>query len=297
VEELLLGIDLGGSKIEGAVVRAALPSEPMARRRVPTQRENGYEHILNQIRDLVQNLNAEVEQEPEIIGVAHPGATEPDSGVIKNANTQELSGKPLLADLEEVLGVPIQGMNDADCFALAEAMFGAAEGYDTVFGIILGTGVGGGLVIHGNPLEGAQGIAGEWGHNKLLDGGEQCYCGKIGCVETVISGPALERFYTNLSNSSLTLEKIVPRAASDEHAQATIQRLRKYFAEAVANVINIFDPHCIVVGGGVSNIDALYEKIEEELLPHVFNHRIETHITKNELGDSAGVFGAALLCL
>ena len=213
---------------------------------------------------------------------------------MKNCNTTALNCRPLANDLSRMLGREVRLANDANCFALAEATMGAAKGYATVFGVILGTGVGGGLVVDGRVLNGAQGIAGEWGHNLLEPDGEPCYCGRRGCVETVLSGPFLERYYQGLTGESLRLPEIVAREA-DPAAEQTLQRLCDYFGRALAVVINIFDPHAIVLGGGVGNVNALYGRGKEELQKHIFNNRFDTVILRPTLGDSAGVFGAAML--
>jgi predicted NBD/HSP70 family sugar kinase len=203
---------------------------------------------------------------------------------------------PLRRDLEVRLGVPVEISNDANCFALAESQFGAAHGKRSVFGVILGTGVGGGIVLDGKALYGAQGIAGEWGHNVLNPSGTQCYCGKQGCVETEISGPALEARYAAWTGERLPLVAIAQRAASGEiEAQALMDFVVDSFAKAIAVVINILDPEIIVLGGGVSNLDQLYSRVPEYLRRYVFNDSVATVLVRNVLGDSAGVFGAALL--
>jgi predicted NBD/HSP70 family sugar kinase len=220
---------------------------------------------------------------------------------VKNANTTALIGKPFDKDLERRLGVPVRLANDANCFAVAEALMGAVPDVlpnaEVVFGVILGTGVGGGLVIRQKVINGRQGIAGEWGHNFLDESGGPCYCGKVGCVETMISGPALEKFYAQKSGQQMHLRDIVARsvAGSDPIAVATMDRLVHYFGKAIAVVINIVDPDAIVLGGGVGNIDRLYTDGVAEARKHLFNTRIDTVFLKPKLGDSAGVFGAALL--
>jgi fructokinase len=290
---MLWGIDLGGTKIEAAVLTS--PEQVAARQRIPTEAHLGYEHILRQVSALVEALKSAAGEQPQRIGIGHPGVIDPATGLMKNSNTICLNGKPLKSDLEAALGVPVAMSNDANCFALAEAKFGAAKGKPVVFGVILGTGVGGGVVVNGHALYGTQGIAGEWGHNILLEGGAQCYCGKRGCVETVISGPALERFYAERSGAQAKLSEIAARAARDPAAKETVDRLTDYFGRAIAYVINILDPDVVVLGGGVSNIDALYSAGRLAAARFVFNNRMETVLIKNVLGDSSGVFGAALL--
>ena len=291
------GIDLGGTKIEGAVVASTTEPDPLCRIRIPTEAEGGYEHILTRIQALVERMIQETGQRPGRIGFGTPGVLDPTSQTLKNSSTTCYIGKPLTKDLEERLGVPAVLANDANCFALAEARLGAGRNAQTVFGVILGTGVGGGVVVDNRVLYGCQGIAGEWGHNLLDPSGPRCYCGRSGCVETFLCGPALERHYAVLSGQQRPLPEIVRRHSlgGDPHADATMERLFAYFGRAVAAVVNILDPHTVVLGGGVSNIGLLYTDGVREVARHVFNDRLETRIVENQLGDSAGVFGAAML--
>lgn len=294
----LWGIDLGGTKIEGAILDPTRRDRARWRLRVPTESERGYEHIVDQIRTLVERLESESGLErPSVIGFATPGTIEPATGVMKNCNTVALNGRALRDDLASSLGVEARLANDANCFALAESLLGAARGRRVVVGLILGTGVGGGIVVDGRVLEGLHGIAGEWGHNPMRGEHTPCYCGRRGCVETVISGPALERLYCGLTGNAVRLEEIVRRATRGEAAAvATLERLRSKFGEAIAAVINIIDPDAIVIGGGVGNIDALYDDdTRRGVLRHLFNPVLRTEFLKPLLGDSAGVFGAALL--
>ncbi|MCB9333300.1 MAG: ROK family protein [Lewinellaceae bacterium] len=295
------GIDLGGTKIEGAVLESREKPNVLVRQRVATDAHLGYDHILDQVSKLVDQLKAETGLEPAQIGIGHPGTLDPQTGVIKNSNTLALMGKPFDKDLAKKLGVPVRLANDANCFAVAEALMGAVPekvpDAEVVFGVILGTGVGGGLVVRGKVIHGRQGIAGEWGHNFLDESGGTCYCGRSGCVETVFSGPALERYYTSLTGRSVRLPEVVrlAEAGTDPAATATLDRLVQYFGKAIAVVINIVDPDAIVLGGGVGNIDRLYTDGVAEARKHLFNTRIDTVFLKPRLGDSAGVFGAALL--
>jgi len=289
------GIDLGGTKIEGAVLTSTETPDPLCRIRIDTQAEGGYEHIIGRIGYLVEEMSAATGTRPERIGFGTPGVLDPRTQTLKNSSTTCYNGRPLRKDLEAALGVPAVLANDANCFALAETRLGAGRDAETVFGIILGTGVGGGVVIDGRVLYGGQGIAGEWGHNELDPEGPRCYCGRNGCVETFLSGPALEQQYAALSGQRLPLPEIVQRRESDPHAQVTLEHLVSCFGRAVAYLVNILDPHVIVIGGGVSNVDLLYTEGVREVARHVFNNRLETRIAKNELGDSAGVFGAAML--
>ena len=300
-ESPLWGIDLGGTKIEGIVIDPQSPETPLARIRIPTEADNGYAHIVEQVAVLVKKLSEASGEAPPCVGIGHPGVLDPLSQTIKNSNTVCLNGEPLYDDLQRALGCQVYLANDANCFTLAEATLGAGAEANSVFGVILGTGVGGSIVINNQVLYGAQGIAGEWGHNPvLLDDpaefpGPLCYCGRRSCVETVISGPALEQFYFQQTGTRMSLTKIRERIDIDAEAGATIDRLIRYFGKALGAVINILDPELIVLGGGISNIDLLYTAGRDEIKKHIFNDRLETKIVKNLLGDSAGVFGAALL--
>jgi len=293
------GIDLGGTKVEGVVLDENYNT--LARLRVPTEKEKGYEHIIGQIVKVVDLLSEEVGFKPSTLGIGTPGTLDPKLKVLKNSNTVIMNGKPIKKDLETALGFEIKMANDANCFALAEVKMGiVAEKMPdakVVFGVILGTGVGGGLVINGEIIRGRQGIGGEWGHMVLDPQGEKCYCGQVGCTETVIAGPSNERFYKNLTGQDLKLKEILERHldGSDAAATQTINRLTQMFGKGIAQVINIIDPDCIVLGGGVSNIDLLYTEGIEWARKHVFNLTLDTEFLKPKLGDSAGVFGAAML--
>jgi N-acetylglucosamine kinase len=298
VKPHLYGIDLGGTKIEGAVVDASRPDVAVCRMRLPTEGRRGYGHILEQISRLVRMLETESGiRRPERIGFGTPGVIDPATGVLKNSNTLCLNGKRLREDLERALGAGVSIANDANCFALAEALFGAGRNRPVVVGLILGTGCGGGVVVNGQVLHGLHGIAGEWGHNPLRGERTLCYCGHRGCIENVISGPALERHYHSLCQRRLKLPEIVKRAGQgDRAAQATLRRLQSRFGEAIAAVINILDPDAVVIGGGVGNIELLYtEATRRAVLSHVFNSAVHTEFLRPMLGDSAGVFGAAML--
>lgn len=297
----LLGIDLGGTKIEGVVLENAVSKKEIARIRIPTEAEKGYDHILYQIHHLVQLLEKESQQQFGLLGIGTPGTFDPATGIHKNSNTTCLNGKSFLQDLEKMLAMEVKMANDANCFALAETTLGAVAKNmpeaRMVFGIIMGTGVGGGLVIDGKVWNGIQGIGGEWGHNFLDISGGPCYCGKTGCVERVISGPALEQFYFQISGIKLRLNEIYERAktSKDRQATQTMNRLVSQFGRAVSVLINILDPDAIVLGGGVGNIDALYTDGLAEIGKHIFNNELKTRFFKPALGDSAGVFGAAML--
>ena len=297
------GIDLGGTKIEGIVSEIEYPSKPLIRKRIDTGAENGYHHIVGQICNLVELMSNETGIHPEKIGIGTPGTLDPITGTMKNSNTTILNNKSLKEDLEKKVGVPFLMSNDANCFALAEAKLGgvpkAVPNAETIIGLIMGTGVGSGIVVNGKVLTGRQGIAGEWGHNVLEENGYPCYCGKKGCVEQVISGPALQRYYKSISGNDLPLKQIIQNYndGSDNFASETVDRLIYYFGKGVSVLINILDPDIIVLGGGLGNIEILYSKGVEEIKKYIFNTRLDTIFLKPELGDSAGVFGAAMLCL
>lgn len=290
------GIDLGGTKIECAVLE---DGEALVRRRIATEAGKGYEHIIAQVTRLVDEVAAEIGERPTRIGFATPGALDKETRTMKNCNTVSMIGRATDEDLRTALGVEVKIANDANCFALAEALYGAGRDFpdaEAVFGIIMGTGVGGGLVVHGRIVEGLHSIAGEWGHNRLIDDGDECYCGNVGCLETVISGTALEGYYRRKSGEALKLAEIVGRRQTDPVAAETVERLISFFGRAVATLINIIDPALIVVGGGVGNVDLLYTEGVARIKKHVLNPGpLRTAVRKPVLGDSAGVFGAAML--
>ena len=235
------------------------------------------------------------------VGIGTPGTIDPPTGVMKNSNTVVLNGHPLGKDLERLIGKPLTLANDANCFAMAETLLGCVPeqlpGAKVVFGVILGTGTGGGVVINGKIIGGAQGIGGEWGHTYLDPSGGYCYCGRTGCTEQILAGPALERYYLRMSGRALTMREIVPRyrRGDDPAATATLERFFHFFAKGIANIINVLDPDAVVLGGGLGNIDELYTKGVPQVVDHLFNPRMDTHFLRPKLGDSAGVFGAALL--
>ena len=285
-----IGIDLGGTKTEGILVDEEF--QVIERKRVPTNQNNGYESILETIQDLVSNLKKN--NEKTSIGVCTPGALSKESGLIKNSNTQCLIGKDLKNDLEKILDQEISIENDANCFALAEARLGVAKNHDTVFGVIMGTGVGGGLVIDGKIHSGRTNIAGEWGHHCIKPNGNECYCGRKGCVETYISGPALEKKWNELTNQNISVADIVKNSQEDAYKTWKNEFL-EHFGLSMANVIDILDPDVIVLGGGLSNIPFLYDEGKNLVYEHVFSDTVDTPILQNQLGDSAGVFGACIL--
>ncbi|NOT37509.1 MAG: ROK family protein [Saprospiraceae bacterium] len=294
------GIDLGGTKIEGAVFQLEPELKIFSRLRLPTEQAKGYEHVLSQIKSLIHNLEEDSKLKVGKLGIGTPGTIDKLTGTIKNSNTLCLMGKPMDKDLSSLLGIPVAMANDANCFAYAETLYGAVKEHtrdaECVFGVIMGTGVGGGIVVHNKMLNGLHGIAGEWGHNTLVDEGPDCYCGRKGCVETFISGPATEKYYEKISGKKVKASEIYQLfLTGDNHAIATIERLIKYFGKALATIVNIIDPEYIVLGGGLGNLDILYTQGKEEIKKHLFNKDFNTQFLKPKLGDSAGVIGAGLL--
>ena len=291
-----IGVDLGGTKTEAVVVELG-GDEPkvIAKKRVPTERDRGYEHIVEATRALVIEVakDAGLSALPDV-GVGMPGSVSRRTGeeLVKNSNTTVLNGKPFRADLARALAVDVKFANDANCFALAEATWGAARDARVAFGVIMGTGVGGGVVFERKAWDGAQGIAGEWGHVVLEpEDGPACYCGRRGCVETYLSGPAIERTYRERTGKDARL----PEIAGAEDGRALIAERVEIFGRALATVIDVIDPDVVVLGGGVSNLAVFYDEGPKAVARWVFNDGLETRIVKNVLGDSAGVLGAALL--
>lgn len=301
MNKTLWGIDLGGTKIEGVILQSLEDPTPLLRTRVDTEGDKGYQHVVGQIGKLVKQMKEQSGLTPDRIGIGTPGVLDPILQTMKNCNSTSLNGQPLKKDIEALLGIPIEMANDANCFALAETKWGIvkekAPEARVVFGIIMGTGVGGGIVFNSNVWNGCHGIGGEWGHNFLDESGGPCYCGKIGCVEKIISGPGLQHHYFSLTNQKISLKEIVARyeQGNDEAAKKTIDRLIHYFGKAVSVITNLLDPDVIVVGGGVGNIDLLYKEGPGALKKFIFNNRVDVKILKPSLGDSAGVFGAAAL--
>ncbi len=292
-----LGIDLGGTKIEGAVISPEALDAAVFRTRLPTESAGGYEHIIAQVCRVVEQLKDFCGSEfPAEIGIGTPGTVDPTTQLLRGSNTQCLNDRPFKADLRSALGLRVAMANDANCFALAEATLGAAKGHETVFGIIMGTGCGGGFVVNGRLLNGCHGVAGEWGQVVLDPEGELSGYGTRGIIETLLAGPALEGFYERLAGTRRPLKEVVTRVGSDPFAARTIEHLCETFARAVAIIVNTFDPHAIVIGGGVGNIDALYsERTRNRIAECIFAPRFEATLVKPTLGDSAGVFGAAML--
>jgi fructokinase len=292
-----LGIDLGGTKTEVLVLDA--DRLPLYRERFATPAQD-YEAILSsivaQVRRAQSSFGADIS-----VGIGIPGALSPRSGKLRNSNTQCLNGRELQRDIEHRLQCQVRLENDANCFALSEAQGGAGRGYRVVFGVIVGTGTGGGLVVDGKLLNGPHAITGEWGHNPLpwwraQDGALDCYCGKQACIETYLSGPGLARQYQLRAGHSLSSEEIVAAAASgDQSCRQILECYYDQMARALAHLINILDPDAIVLGGGMSNIDAIYPAVAARLGDYVFSDFVATPLLKAARGDSSGVYGAALL--
>jgi len=289
----LIGIDLGGTKIEGVVLDAA--RQVVVRRRIATEQAGGYEHIVARIAALVAELRRSA-GDRVAIGIGTPGSVT-RAGTMKNCNTTCLNGRALPEDLAAAIGLPVTIENDANCFALAEAVAGTGQGAAMVFGVILGTGVGGGIVFRGELLRGPQSLAGEWGHHCLDPAGPPCYCGQRGCAEVFLSGPALAEAYgERLGSSSARAEEVIALArAGDPIAAGVVGGYLQRFGRALANVIDILDPDTIVIGGGLSNLDELYQEGRAQVARCIFNDELRTPIVRHQLGDSAGVIGAAMV--
>jgi fructokinase len=301
-----IGVDLGGTKIEALAL--ADDDRVLLRRRVPTPR-NDYEATIAAVAKLVLDLEIELGTRASV-GIGHPGSLSPTTGLIRNANSTALNGRPLDRDLQAALGRELRLCNDANCFAVSEASDGAAAGLRCVFGVILGTGVGGGLAIDGRAWVGVNAIAGEWGHNPLPRPrdderpGPRCYCGRRGCIETFLSGQGLVEDHhwslgpdgENHNDSSLDAQAIVAAAAAGDRAcTRTVERYAERLARALAAVINLVDPDAIVLGGGLSNCARLYELVPQLWVEHVFSDHVTTQLLAPTFGDSSGVRGAARL--
>ena len=293
-----IGIDLGGTKIEVVAIDRA--GRAVARQRFTSPRGD-YAATLEAIRDTVAWAE-DAAGGPGRVGIGTPGALSRITGCLKNSNSTWLNGQPILQDVERVLGRPVRIANDADCFALSESVDGAGAGAEVVFGVIIGTGTGAGVVVRGRLLSGPNGIAGEWGHNPLpwpTDAerpGPACYCGKHGCIETFLSGPGMSLDHARASGQTLTAQEIVSRAAKgDEGCAQTLDRYAERMAKSLAHVINILDPDVIVLGGGMSNIAMLYDEVPRRWGRYVFSDAVATPLVRNRHGDASGVRGAAWL--
>lgn len=296
--ELRIGVDLGGTKIE--IIALDGDGTVLTRRRTSTPRDD-YTATVDTIVSLVMTVESELARRGSV-GVGIPGAISPATGLVKNANSTWLIGKPLDRDLAAALDRPVRLANDANCFAVSEATDGAAKGAEVVFGVIVGTGTGGGVVVHGRPLHGANAIGGEWGHNPLpwprADElpGPACYCGHHGCIETWLSGPGFERDFQAATGLALSAAAIVRAAEEgDAQAEAALRRYEDRMARALASVINLLDPDVIVLGGGMSNIVRLYRNVPTLWGQYVFSDRVDTRLLPPAHGDASGVRGAAWL--
>lgn len=297
-EPYRIGIDLGGTKIEALLLDPA--GEERLRRRIATPRDERaeieYDAICEAVSRLVQQAAGEIPAgAAHTIGIGIPGTIQRENGLVQNANTTSLNGRPLQRDIESRLKHPVGMENDANCFTLAEATMGAARGYALVFGIIMGTGCGGGICCKGRLHTGRHRIAGEWGHFSVDPHGARCYCGNLGCVETKISGGGVARAFGKRYGRALTLEQIVAgyRRRDDTECVAAFEQFIEDYGRCVGGMISLLDPDCVVLGGGVSNIEELYTAGLASVRRYAFHECIQTPILKNQLGDSAGVFGAA----
>ena len=297
-----IGIDLGGTKIEGIALDEH--GHTLVRRRVPSPRGN-YANTLSAVADLVYAVERDSGARGTV-GVGIPGAISPATGLIKNANSTWLNGRPLGDDLPRLLGRPVRFANDANCFALSEAVDGAAAGAADEFGVIIGTRTGGGIVVNGRVLEGANAIGGEWGHNPMPAPkddewpGPACYCGRTGCIEMFLSGPALARDFAGGSSQAreilTTAEEVARRAAAGEPlAMASLARYEERLSRALGTIINVVDPDIIVLGGGLSNVERLYASVPKVWAAYVFSDTVTTRLVRAKHGDSSGVRGAAWL--
>lgn len=286
-----LGIDLGGTKIEAIIIDEQF--QVIDRKRIPTLRDEGYDAIINRIIDLSKEMIG-IGDISGPIGICTPGTIEATTGLLKNSNTVCLIGKPIQQDMENALGIPVLMENDANCFALAESTIGAAKKYDVVFGVILGTGCGAGIVMNKKVHRGANGIAGEWGHHTLYPDGRGCYCGNKGCTESYISGTALESEWKELTGKFSTVTDVIDNKMYEAHPEWK-KNFMMNFGRALSNVIDILDPDAIVLGGGLSKVDLLYTEGMQAAYKESFSEIVRTPIIKNKLGDSGGVFGAAMI--
>ena len=286
-----LGIDLGGTKIEAIIIDDQF--QVIDRKRIPTLRDEGYDAIIKRIIDLSKEMIG-IGDISGPIGICTPGTIEATTGLLKNSNTVCLIGKPIQQDMENALGIPVLMENDANCFALAESTIGAAKKYDVVFGVILGTGCGAGIVMNKKVHRGANGIAGEWGHHTLYPDGRGCYCGNKGCTESYISGTALESEWKELTGKFSTVTDVIDNKMYEAHPEWK-ENFMMNFGRALSNVIDILDPDAIVLGGGLSKVDLLYTEGMQTAYKESFSEVVRTPIIKNKLGDSGGVFGAAMI--
>jgi fructokinase len=303
-----IGIDFGGTKIEGVVLKSNFEKAEdiddyvLYRERIDTEAEFGYDHLVKRLSDFIKHIirKMKLNLESITIGIGLPGSIIRKTGYVKNSNTTCLNNKPFWTDVQKHISLPIIFENDANCFALAEAVWGAGKSYSVIFGVILGTGVGGGIIINKQILSGLQNIAGEWGHALLIPGTRPCYCGKKGCIETYLSGPAFKMYELKenkflISSHDFCINWDNGKYENNSSAQLAIDQYCKHFGMALSNIINILDPDVIILGGGMSNASFIYTNGLQYVKKYVFNDELLTPIKKAILGDSAGVFGAAYL--
>ena len=292
------GIDLGGTKIEVVVLDDE--NDVLFRERIATEQEGGYRHILSRIHRLLLDAEKAAKTKANHLGICTPGSIDAKTGLLQNSNTVCLNDQPFHHDLETMLGIAVRMENDANCFALAEYTLGSVPIHvpdaKNAFGVIMGTGVGGGVIIDGRLVRGSQGIAGEWGHNYLDSGGGPCYCGNTGCVETNLSGTGIANYYRRLTGEKIKAQEVVQRYRKGESAaEETMERFLELFGKGLAYVVNILDPDAIILGGGAGQIEELHTKGLLSLKKYIFHKDPLVHLLKPKLKDSAGVFGAALL--
>jgi fructokinase len=306
--KLHIGIDFGGTKIEGVLLSSEFENAKkiddfiLFKERIDTEANYGYDHLVRRLSDFINHIiqKNKIKSDNVTVGVGLPGSIVRKTGFVKNSNTTCLNNKPFWTDVQKQLLMPVVFENDANCFALAEAVWGTGKPYSIIFGVILGTGVGGGIIINKRIISGLQNIAGEWGHSILVPDSRPCYCGKKGCIETHLSGPAFKKYELDVNEFKLTSQEFSRNWDKDEYknnpsAQKVVDEYCKYFGMAISNVINILDPDAVILGGGMSNASFIYTKGLKYVREYVFNDELLTPIKKATLGDSAGVFGAAYL--
>jgi fructokinase len=288
-----IGIDLGGTKTEAILLSP--DGSVLWRQRQPTPRSAGYGAIVTVVAEMVGAAIAQLPADaPHTVGIGIPGSIDAETTLVRNANSTCLIGQPLQSDLERLIGCPVQVRNDADCFTLAECRAGAGRGYGLVFGVIMGTGCGGGICIDGVVREGPHRLAGEWGHLSVDRDGAACYCGNRGCVETLISGSGVEAAFLREHGQRLSMDEIVAQArAGEPRCRQTFERFLADFGRCLGGLISILDPDAVVLGGGLSNIAELFTVGRDHVRRYAFHDNLRTPILQNQLGDSAGVFGAA----
>lgn len=290
-----VGVDLGGTKTE-IILTAKDPRQVIFKKRVSTETELGYAAIIQKLVHLIQEVQSQTTNKNLSIGISLPGSVSPKTGLIRNANTQCLNQQPLQQDLEQSLHQKVYLSNDANCLTISETLYGAGQGHKMVFGVIMGTGVGGGICYNQKLLQGLHGNAGEWGHSVLDIHGKPCWCGQRGCIEKYISGPAIQEYYLKLTQQSLNVQEIHTLYLQQQPAAVEcIERFLKYFGIAMANLWLTLEPDVIVLGGGLSNLDLLYKQGVDSVAKYLYAPDVRPNIVKNHFGDSSGIYGAALL--